>query len=81
LSSRLISDDLFGIRFGYIPPCANSRISRDVQANTDAALKFYEEPRAVIDEVTDTIDWIELEGWSLYRTNFAVFCAQYLPRW
>jgi aspartyl-tRNA(Asn)/glutamyl-tRNA(Gln) amidotransferase subunit A len=81
LSPQLIGDDLSGIRLGYIPRCANPRVSRDVQANTDAALKAYEDKGAVIEEVTDAIDWIELEGRILYQANFTVFCAQYLPRW
>jgi Asp-tRNA(Asn)/Glu-tRNA(Gln) amidotransferase A subunit family amidase len=81
LSPTLIGDDLSGIRLGYIPRCANPRVSRDVEANTDAALKAYEDRGAVIEEVTDAIDWIELEGRILYQANFTVFCAQYLPRW
>ena len=81
LSPTLIGDDLSGIRLGYIRRCANPRVSRDVQANTDAALKAYEERGAVIEEITDAIDWIELEGRILYQANFTVFCAQYLPRW
>lgn len=81
LSPTLIGDDLSGIRLGYIRRCANPRVSRDVQANTDAALKAYEQRGAVIEEITDAIDWIELEGRILYQANFTVFCAQYLPRW
>lgn len=81
LSPTLIADDLSGIRLGYIRRCANPRVSRDVQTNTDAALKAYEDRGAVIEEITDAIDWIELEGRILYQANFTVFCAQYLPRW
>ena len=36
---------------------------------------------AEVEEVTDKIDWIEYEGRVLYQANFAVFCAQYLPKW
>lgn len=81
LSPTLIGDDLSGIRLGYIRRCANPRVAHDVQANTDAALKAYEEQGASIEEITDSIDWIELEGRILYQANFTVFCAQYLPRW
>ena len=81
LSPTMIGDDLSGIRLGYIRRCANPRVSRDVQANTEAALKAYEQRGAIIEEVTDAIDWIELEGRILYQANFTVFCAQYLPRW
>ena len=81
LSPTMIGDDLSGIRLGYIRRCANPRVSRDVQANTEAALKAYEQRGAVIEEVTDAIDWIKLEGRILYQAHFTVFCAQYLPRW
>ncbi len=81
LSPALIGNDLSGIRLGYIPRCANPRVSRDVQANTNAALSAYEAMGAIVEEVTDPIDWIELEGRILYQANFTVFCAPYLPRW
>lgn len=81
LSPALVGDDLSGIRLGYIRRCANPRVSRDVQANTEAALKAYEERGAIIEEITEAIEWIELEGRILYQANFTVFCAQYLPRW
>lgn len=81
LSPTLIGADLSGVRLGYIPRCANPLVSYDVQGNTDAALAAYAQMGAVIEEVTDPIDWIELEGRILYQANFTVFCAQYLPRW
>ena len=36
---------------------------------------------AEVEEVTEKIDWIEYEGRVLYQADFAVFCAQYLPKW
>ena len=36
---------------------------------------------AEVEEVTEKIDWIEYEGRVLYQANFAVSCAQYLPKW
>ncbi len=36
---------------------------------------------AAVEEVTEKIDWIEYEGRVLYQANFAVFCAQYVPKW
>ena len=36
---------------------------------------------ADVEEVSEPIDWIEYEGRVLYQANFAVFCAQYLPKW
>jgi aspartyl-tRNA(Asn)/glutamyl-tRNA(Gln) amidotransferase subunit A len=36
---------------------------------------------AEVEEVRETIDWIEPEGRVLYQANFAVLLAQHLPRW
>jgi aspartyl-tRNA(Asn)/glutamyl-tRNA(Gln) amidotransferase subunit A len=81
LSPALMGHDLAGIRIGYIARCANPRVAADVTANTKAALDAWSAMGAEVEEVTDTIDWIEYEGRVLYQANFAVFCAQYLPRW
>ena len=56
-------------------------IAADVRANTRAALAAWQEMGAAVEEVTEKIDWIEYEGRVLYQANFAVFCAQYLPKW
>ncbi|MBD3752965.1 MAG: hypothetical protein IE935_11195, partial [Micrococcales bacterium] len=45
------------------------------------ALAAWEAMGAEVEEVTEKIDWIEYEGRVLYQANFAVFCAQYLPKW
>ncbi len=81
LSPGLTGQDLSSIRIGYIARCANPRVAADVTANTAAALDTWASLGAEIEDVTDTIDWIEYEGRVLYQANFTVFCAQYLPRW
>jgi aspartyl-tRNA(Asn)/glutamyl-tRNA(Gln) amidotransferase subunit A len=81
LSPNLMGEDLSGVRIGYIELCANPRIEPDVRRNTRAALASWEEMGATVEEITDKIDWIEYEGRVLYQANFAVFCAQYLPKW
>jgi aspartyl-tRNA(Asn)/glutamyl-tRNA(Gln) amidotransferase subunit A len=81
LSPNLMGEDLSGVRIGYIELTANPRVAADVRANTRAALAAWQALGAEIEEVTDTIDWIEYEGRVLYQANFAVFCAQYLPKW
>lgn len=81
LSPRMTGSDLSGTRIGYIARCANPRVAADVTANTRAALDAWSALGAEVDEVTDAIDWIELEGRILYQANFTVFCAPYLPRW
>jgi aspartyl-tRNA(Asn)/glutamyl-tRNA(Gln) amidotransferase subunit A len=81
LSPGLAGEDLSGVRIGYIELTANPRVAADVRANTRAALAAWQEMGAAVEEVTDRIDWIEYEGRVLYQANFAVFCAQYLPKW
>ena len=81
LSPKLAGEDLSGVRIGYIELTANPRVAADVGANTRAALAAWEQMGAAVEEVTEKIDWIEYEGRVLYQANFAVFCAQYLPKW
>ena len=81
LSPGLMGEDLSGVRIGYIELCANPRLAADVRANTRAALAAWQDMGAEVEDVTETIDWIEYEGRVLYQANFAVFCAQYLPKW
>lgn len=81
LSPKLAGRDLSGVRIGYIELTANPRIAADVRSNTRASLAAWEAMGAVVEEVTEKIDWIEYEGRVLYQANFAVFCAQYLPKW
>ncbi len=81
VSPALIGEDLSGLRIGTIPRCANPRVAADVAENTRAALDAWAAMGAVVEEVTDTIDWIEYEGRVLYQANFAVFCAPFLPQW
>ena len=81
LSPTLMGEDLSGIRIGYIELTANPRIAADVRTNTRASLDAWRDMGADVEEVTEKIDWIEYEGRVLYQANFAVFCAQYLPKW
>jgi aspartyl-tRNA(Asn)/glutamyl-tRNA(Gln) amidotransferase subunit A len=81
LSPRLSGNDLSGVRIGYIELTANPRLAADVRANTRGCLAAWQEMGAAVEEITEKIDWIEYEGRVLYQANFAVFCAQYLPKW
>src|SRR5476651_733954 len=81
LSPKLSGEDLSGVRIGYIELCANPRVAADVRANTRASLAAWEDMGASVEEIAEKIDWIEYEGRVLYQANFAVFCAQYLPKW
>ncbi len=80
VSPKLAGEDLSGVRIGYIELCANPRLAGDVRRNTRASLDSWAAMGAEVEEVTEKIDWIEYEGRVLYQANFAVFCAQYLPK-
>jgi aspartyl-tRNA(Asn)/glutamyl-tRNA(Gln) amidotransferase subunit A len=81
LSPKLAGADLSGVRIGYIELTANPRLAADVRANTRDCLAAWQAMGAAVEEVTEKIDWVEYEGRVLYQANFAVFCAQYLPKW
>ena len=50
-------------------------------ANTIASLDAFAARGALVEEVTDGIDWMEFPGRIMYQAGFAVSCAQYLPEW
>jgi aspartyl-tRNA(Asn)/glutamyl-tRNA(Gln) amidotransferase subunit A len=81
VSPMLIGDDLWGLHVGYIARTANPRVDPEVEANTDSCLNALSDLGAMVDEVTDEIDWMELSGRIMYQGNFAVACAQFLPEW
>ena len=81
LSPPLVGEDLWGLRVGYIPRATNPRVARDVKANTGLCLDTLAQMGAMVEEVSDAIDWIELPGRIMYQGNFAVACAQFLPEW
>jgi len=73
--------NLHGLRVGYIPKFCNRLVSRDVETNTDAVLSLLAARGAVIEEVTDDIDWIEYEGRVLYQANIAIAFGPHVERW
>ncbi|OWU86677.1 amidase [Oceanicola sp. 22II-s10i] len=72
---------LHGLRVGYIPKFCNARVSADVEANTKAVLDGLAARGAVIEEVTDPVDWIEYEGRVLYQVNIAMGFGPLVDRW
>jgi Asp-tRNA(Asn)/Glu-tRNA(Gln) amidotransferase A subunit family amidase len=63
---------LHGLRVGYIPLANNRLVAKDVEANTRAVLALIAARGAMIEEVTEEIDWIEFEGRVMYQANIAV---------
>ncbi len=81
MRAKWVSDDLHGLRIGWIPRMANRLVARDVEANTKAVLDLYAARGAEIEEVTDPIDWIEQPGRVMYQANIAVAFGKYVERW
>lgn len=77
----LIAGDLQGLRIGYVAKACNPRVQREVEANTLASLDALAARGAVVEEVTEAIDWIEQPGRVMYQAGFHIACAQYLPQW
>jgi aspartyl-tRNA(Asn)/glutamyl-tRNA(Gln) amidotransferase subunit A len=81
LSPTLIGEDFSALRIGYVPRTANPRVDRDVEANTRASLAAFEAMGAMVEEVKDVVDWIELPGRIMYQGNFFVANAHHLLEW
>lgn len=81
LASRLVGGRLAGIRFGYIARMHNKLVDREVQANTESALADLAALGAIVEPVTDEIDWIEHEGRVLYQTGIAARMAPHMAKW
>ncbi|MBR0657677.1 amidase [Neoroseomonas oryzicola] len=81
VSPSWIGGDLHGLRIGYIPRACNARVQMEMAANTIASLEAFVARGALVEEVTDAIDWMEFPGRIMYQAGFAVSCAQYLPEW
>ncbi len=73
--------NLHGLRIGYIPRMANRLVSRDVEANTRAVLEALARRGAHVEEVTESVDWIEYEGRVMYQANIAVAGGPYVEEW
>lgn len=63
---------LHGLRVGYIAHATNTLVAKDVETNTRAVLDLFVARGAVVEEVTEEIDWIEYEGRVIYQANIAV---------
>jgi Asp-tRNA(Asn)/Glu-tRNA(Gln) amidotransferase A subunit family amidase len=81
LSASLAGTDLAGLRVGYIPRMANRLVARDVQQNTAAVIETLGARGAVVEEVTDVIDWMEYPGRIMYQGNIAVAFGKYVEEW
>lgn len=69
----MLGGDLLGVTIGYVPHSANPHTAADVEANTQGMLGALHEAGAHVAEVTEAIDWIELESRMVYQASFTTF--------
>jgi Asp-tRNA(Asn)/Glu-tRNA(Gln) amidotransferase A subunit family amidase len=81
ITTQPVGSDLTGLRIGYIRMMANPHLAADVEANTLAALDVFTARGAVVEEVTEAIDWIEYPGRILYQGGFHASLGPKLAEW
>lgn len=69
---RRVGATLHGLRIGYFARPDNGLVSADVEANTSAVLSLLAARGAVVEEVTEPVDWIEHQGRVMYQANIAI---------
>jgi aspartyl-tRNA(Asn)/glutamyl-tRNA(Gln) amidotransferase subunit A len=81
IPTRLISADLSGLRIAYIRLAANPHLDGDMEANTQDTLAALAARGAIVEEVTDAIDWNEFPGRIVYLANFYAALAGQVAEW
>jgi aspartyl-tRNA(Asn)/glutamyl-tRNA(Gln) amidotransferase subunit A len=81
LSPKLLSQDLSGIRIGYLSRCANKVVASDVEAATLKALKSFEAMGAYVEEVKTPIDWMVQQQRVLYTSSIRTFLGPLVEKW
>lgn len=81
LSPHLVSGDLSGLRIGWLPRMANRLVAREVEANARRVIAALEARGAMVEEVSEPIDWIEQPGRVMYQGNIAVAFGKYVDAW
>ncbi len=76
-----VGGDLSSLRAGYIPRMANSVLARDVERNTRDAIAALTARGLAVEEVTETIDWIEEPARRVYMGNIFVNFGPYVAEW
>jgi aspartyl-tRNA(Asn)/glutamyl-tRNA(Gln) amidotransferase subunit A len=79
LMPSLISEDLSGLRIGYLS--AMSDCSADVAANAKASLAALEALGAEVEEAGAGMDWIAGPARLMYLANLNVYFGHHLEKW
>lgn len=71
ISPALLTQDLSGLRIGYLSHAATKTVAADVAANAKSCLEVLAGLGADVEEVTTEIDWMSDEQRVLYRCSIA----------
>ena len=71
VSPALLSQDLSGLRIGYLSRSAATKVSADVTKGVEASLKVFSDLGAEIEEVRADVDWMPEDQRALYLSSIA----------
>jgi aspartyl-tRNA(Asn)/glutamyl-tRNA(Gln) amidotransferase subunit A len=71
VSPALLSQDLSGLRIGFLSRTAAIKVSADVTAGVEASLRVFKELGAEIEEVKADVDWMSEDQRALYLCSIA----------
>ena len=71
VSPALLSQDLTGLRIGYLSRSGAKRTSADVAKGVEASLKVFSDLGAEVEEVQVEVDWMPEEQRALYLSSIA----------
>ncbi len=80
VSPALLSQDLTGLRIGYLSRSGATRTSADVAKGVEASLKVFSDLGAEVQEVRVEIDWMPEEQRALYLTSIATNLGSVVER-
>jgi aspartyl-tRNA(Asn)/glutamyl-tRNA(Gln) amidotransferase subunit A len=66
VSPALLSQDLSGLRIGFLSRTAATKVSADVAAGVEASLRVFKDLGAEIEEVNTDVDWMSEDQRALY---------------
>ena len=81
IGTRLMGPGLHGVRIGVIRLATNPHLAADVEANMRDAAAALSARGAIVEEVTDAIDWNEYPGRIVYVANFHAALADKVAEW
>ena len=81
IPTRLVGPGLHGVRIGVIRLACNRQLDGAMEANTRQSAAALAARGAVVEEVTDAIDWNEHAGRILYQASFYAAFSDKVAEW